>query len=64
MVNGLVTDGNSKICCRGFVLTLFQSTTVFKIDSEHTLGYTNLFPVCKVAILQSTVNKMEVLPSS
>ena len=32
-VNGLVTDGNTKLCSRGFVLALFQST--YKIDSEH-----------------------------
>ena len=31
-INGLVTDGNTKLCCRGLV----QSTTVNKIDSEHT----------------------------
>ena len=23
-INGLVTDGNTKLCCRGFVLVLFQ----------------------------------------
>ena len=31
-MNGLVTDGNTKLCCRGFVLALFQSTTAYKID--------------------------------
>ena len=31
----LVTDGNTKLCCPGFVLVLFQSTTANKIDSEH-----------------------------
>ena len=35
-INGLVTDGNTKLCCRGFILALFQSTTTNKIDSEHT----------------------------
>ena len=35
-INGLVTDGNTKLCCRGFILALFQSTTANKIDSEHT----------------------------
>ena len=25
-INGLVTDGNTKLCCRGFILALFQST--------------------------------------
>ena len=34
--NGLVTDGNTKLCCRGFILTLFQSTTANKNDFEHT----------------------------
>ena len=41
-INGLVTDGNTKLCCRGFVLELFQSTTAGKIDSKHTRNYTNL----------------------
>ena len=35
-INGLVTDGNTKLCCRGSVLAIFQSTTANKIDSEHT----------------------------
>ena len=61
--NGLVTDGNTKLCCGGSVLALFQSTTANKIDSEHTLDYTMLFRVCKVEILQVTVNKIEVLSS-
>ena len=30
---GLVTDGNTQLCCRGFILALFQSTTANKIDS-------------------------------
>ena len=34
-INGLVTDGNARLCCRGFVLVLFQSTTAYKIDPEH-----------------------------
>ena len=38
-MNGLVTDGNTKLCCRGFILALFQSTTANKIDSEHTRDY-------------------------
>ena len=38
-INGLVTDGNIKLCCRGFILTLFQSTTANKIDSEPTRDY-------------------------
>ena len=52
-----------KLCCRGFVLALFQSTTAYKIDSEHTRDYMKLFPVCKVEILQVTVNTIEVLSS-
>ena len=54
-INGLVTDGNTKLCCCGFVLTQFQSTTANKIDSESTGDYTKLFPVCKVEILQVTI---------
>ena len=60
-INGLVTDGNTKLCCRGFVSVLFQSTAAYKIDSEHTQDYTKLFPVCKLEILQVTVNIIEVL---
>ena len=62
-INGLVTDRNAKLCCCGFVLALFQSTTANKIDSEHTPDYTKLFPVCKVEISKVTVNKIEVLSS-
>ena len=54
-INGLVTDGNTKLCCHGFVLALFQSTTANKMDSEHTRDYMKLFPVCKVEMLQVTV---------
>ena len=50
-----------KLCCRGFVLALFQSTLAYKIDSEHTRGYKKLFTVCKVKILQVTVNEIIVL---
>ena len=35
-IKELVTEGNTKLCCRGFVLALFQSTTANKIDSEHS----------------------------
>ena len=41
-INGLVTDGNTKLCCRGFILAPFQhvqSTMDDKIDSEHTRDY-------------------------
>ena len=60
---GLVTGGNTKLCCRGFILALFQSTIANKIHSEHTQDYKNLFSVCKVIKLQVTVNKIEVLSS-
>ena len=43
-INGLVTDGNTKLCCRGFILALFQNTTAFKIDSEYTQDYKRLLP--------------------
>ena len=35
-INRLVTDENTKLCCRGFIFALFQSTTAYKIDSEHS----------------------------
>ena len=56
-INGLVTERNTKLCCQGFVLALFQSTAAYKIDSEHIQDYTKLFPVCKVEISQVTVKK-------
>ena len=33
-INGLVTDGITKICSRGSILALFQSTTDNKLESE------------------------------
>ena len=45
-INGLVTDGNTQLCCRDFILTLFQSTTAYNIDSEHTRDYNRLLLVC------------------
>ena len=60
-INGLVTEGSSKLCCRGFALALFQSTTAYKIDSEHIQDYTKLFSLCKVEILQVTVNRIEIV---
>ena len=54
-INGLVTDGNTKLCCRGFILALFQSTTTNKINSEHTRDYKRLLPVCEAEILRVTV---------
>ena len=38
-INGLVIDGNTMVYCRGFVLALFQSATVNKIDPKHTDSY-------------------------
>ena len=49
-VNGLVTDVNRKLCCQGFILALFQSTTANKIDLEQTRGYKGLLPVCEAEI--------------
>ena len=46
-----------------FVLVLNQSTSAYKIDSEHTREYTKLFPVCKGGILQVTVKTIEFLLS-
>ena len=62
-INGLVTDGNTKLCCRGFILALFQSTTANKIDSEHTRDYKRLLPVCEAEILRVTVKRFEVFSS-
>ena len=33
-MNGMVTGRNTKICCHGFILALFQSNTANKLDSE------------------------------
>ena len=62
-INGLVTDGNTKLCCRGFILAPFQSTTANKIDSEHALDYKRLLPVYEAEILQVTVKRIEVFSS-
>ena len=62
-INGLVTDGNTKLCCRGFILALFQSTTANKIDSEHIQDYKRLLPVCEAEILRVTVKRIEVFSS-
>ena len=61
-INGLVTGRNTKLCCRGFILALFQSTTANKIDSEHTRGYKRLFPVFEAEILRVTLKRIEVFP--
>ena len=60
-LNRLVTDRNTKLYCHGFILALFQSITVNKIDSEHSQDYKKLSPVWEVEILQVTVDKIEVL---
>ena len=62
-INGLVTDGNTKLCCEGFILALFQSTTANKIDSEHTRDYKRLLPVWEAEILRVTVKMIEVFSS-
>ena len=54
----MVTDGNKKSCCRGFILTLFQSITANKIESEHTREY-KLFPVYEVEILRYIRKKLK-----
>ena len=40
-------------------LALFQSTTVNKIDSEHTRDYKRLLRVCQAEILQVIVKELE-----
>ena len=32
IIPGLVTNGTTKICCRGLILALFYSTVVIKFD--------------------------------
>ena len=61
-INGLVTEENTKLCCRAFILMLFYSTTANKIDSEHIRDYKKLLPVSEVELLQVTV-KNEVFSS-
>ena len=60
-INGLVTDGNTKISCQDFILALFQNTTAYKIDSQNTQDYMKIFSVSEVEILQVNVNKIEFL---
>ena len=62
-INGLVTDGNTKLYCRSFILVLIQSTRANKIDSEHTRDYKRLHPVCEAEILLATVKRIEVFSS-
>ena len=51
-INGLVTDRNTKLCCRGFILALFQSTTANKIDSKNLRDYKRLLWICKAEIFE------------
>ena len=62
-INRLVTDRNTKLCCRGFILALFQSTTANKIDSEHTRDYNRLLLVCQAEILRVTIKIIELFSS-
>ena len=62
-INGLVTDGNTKLCCRGFILALFQSTTAKKNYSEHTRDYKRLLSVCEAENIRVTVKIIEVFSS-
>ena len=61
-INGLVTDGNKKLCCQGFILALFYSTTANKIYSEQTKGYKRLLSVCVAEKLRVTLKRIEVFP--
>ena len=63
-IMGLVTDRNTKLCCGGFIIALFQSTTANKIDSEHTQDYKRVIPkVWEAEILQVIVNRIGVFSS-
>ena len=62
-INGLVTNGNTKLCFRGFIFAQFESTTDNKIDIEHTRDYKRLLPVCEAEILRVTVKIIEVFSS-
>ena len=62
-INGLVTHRNSKLCCRGFILALFQSSTAKKIDSERKQDYKRILQVCEAEILRVTVKGIEVYSS-
>ena len=62
-INRLVSDGNTKLGCRVFILALFQSATANKIESEHTRDYERLPPVCEAEIIRGTVERIEVFSS-
>ena len=59
MLNGLVTNGNTKLCCGAFILALIHKTTANKIDSEHIQDYKKFLLVWEVEILQVTVKEYE-----
>ena len=49
-INGQVSGGKTKLCYRGFILALFQSTTANTIGSEHTRNNKRLLSVCEAKI--------------
>ena len=53
--NGLDTDGNTKICCHGFILALFQSTTANKINSEQYPRLKEVIPGMPNGISHSSI---------
>ena len=59
-LNGLVTDGNTKLWCQSFLSALFQSTTANKIDFEHAQYYKMLLTLCEAEISQVTVKRIGV----
>ena len=60
-INRLVTDGNTNLCCQGFVLVLFKVLQPIKLilNTPEIIRRS----VCKVEILQVIVNEIEVLSS-
>ena len=62
LLNGLVTDGNKEIRCRGFIVALFQSNTANKLDSEQHEQYPRLkevIPGSEVEILHQKSIKLK-----
>ena len=62
-LNGLVTNGNTKLCCEAFILALFQSTTAHKISYELIRDYKKLLLIYEIETLQVTVNRIQVFSS-
>ena len=60
-IDGLVTYGNTKLCCQAFILALFHSPTAKKIDKQ-IRDNKKLLPVCEVEKLQVTGTKIDVFP--